>query len=141
MKETELQNDKYLKAQAEKYKQQEIKRKEQEKVAAEKQAAEAADEATVAALAAIPYNEESVRKQYVPCYKQVESYRGTNVHAYYLDKNYTIKDINATVPVPKPQPKPIKKRKWQYVIVSYDSTFGDTSQLCKGEKELQRVYM
>ena len=140
MEETRLENDKYLKVQAEKYKQQEIKRKETEKAAAE-QAAAAAEEAAAAARAAIPYDEESVRKKYVDCSSYVVHYRGSNVHAYYLDRNYSIRDINDPPRVPKPQPKPSKKRKWQEVVVRYDSPFGDTSQLCKGEKELQWVYM
>ena len=140
MEETRLENDKYLKAQAEKYKEQEIKRIEEEK-AAEKQAAEAAEEEAAAARAAIPYNEESVRRQYRPCSNQVKHYRGTTVHAYYLDKDYIIRDINEPLHVPKPQPKPTKKRKWQEVVVRYNSPYGDTSQLCKGEEELQWVYM
>jgi hypothetical protein len=138
MKETELENEKYLKAQAEKYKeQQEMKRKEEEKAAAEKQAAEK----EAAALAAIPYNEESVRRQYRPCSQYVEQYRGKTVHAYYLDKDYMMRDINEPLRVPKPQPKPTKKRKWQEVVVRHNSPYGDTSQLCKGEEELQWVYM
>lgn len=141
LEETRLENEKYLKGQAEKYKeQQEMKRKEEEKAAAEKQAAEkAAEEA--AARAAIPYNEESVRRQYVPCSDQVAHYRGTNVHAYYLNRDYSIININDPPRVPKPQPKPTKKRKWQEVVVRYNSPYGDTSQLCKGEEELQWVYM
>lgn len=145
MKETELENEKYLKGQAEKYKeQQEMKRKEEEKAAAEKQAAEkqAAEEAAeeAAARAAIPYNEESVRRQYVPCSGQVEHYRGTSVHAYYLNRDYSIININDPPRVPKPQPKPTKKRKWQWRMVTYDSPFGDTSQLCEGEEDLQWVF-
>ena len=139
MEKTELENEKYLKAQAEKYnEQQEMKRKEEEKAAAEKQAAE---EEEAAARAAIPYNEESVRRQYRPCSQYVDGYRGTTVHAYYLDKDYIIRDINEPLHVPKPQPKPTKKRKWQEVVVRYNSPYGDTSQLCKGEEELQLVYM
>lgn len=134
MEKTRLENDKYLKAQADKFKEQEIKRKEEEKAAAEKQAAEEE-------RAAVPYNEESVRRQYRPCSDQVEYYRGTNVHAYYLNRDYNIININDPPRVPKPQSKPTKKRKWQERIVRYDSPFGDTSQLCEGEEELQWVYM
>lgn len=143
MEKTELENEKYLKVQAEKYKeQQEMKRKEEEKAAAEKQAAEKqAAEKEAAALAAIPYNEESVRRQYRPCSQYVDQYRGTTVHAYYLDKDYMMRDINETLRVPKPQPKPTKKRKWQEVVVRHNSPYGDTSQLCEGEEELQWVYM
>lgn len=140
MEKTRLENDKYLKAQADKFKEQESKRKEEEKAAAEKQAAEKEVAEEEAARAAIPYNEESVRRQYVPCSGQVEHYRGTNVHAYYLNRDYSIININDPPRVPKPQPKPTKKRKWQWRMVRYDSPFGDTSQLCEGEEELQWVY-
>jgi hypothetical protein len=145
MDETRLQNDIYLNAQAEMFRQQEIKRKKEEEAAAKKQAAEAAEKAAEKAAAdaraAIPYDEESVRRKYQPCSYIVDHYRGTTMHAYYLDRNYCIRDINDPPRVPKPQPKTSKKRKWQEVIVRHDSPFGDTSQLCKDEAELQWVYM
>jgi len=140
MEEMRLENDKYLRAQAEKYKEQEIKRIEEEKAAAEKQAAEAAEEEAAAARAAIPYNEESVRRLYLPCYHLVEHYQGTSVNAYYVNRNYDIRNVNDVPRVPEPQPKPTKKRKWQEIIVRYGSPFGDTSHLCEDEEELQLVY-
>lgn len=132
MEETRLKNEEYLTNRAEKCRQQEIKRKEEEKLAAAAKAAEAQT---------VPYDEESVRRKYVNCYQYVEHLRGTNVHAYYVDNTYTIKDIHALPRVPKVQPKPAEKRKWREVFVEHDSPFGDTSQLCKGEKDLQWVYM